>query len=108
MSAGGLPYPCRFIVHNLLLSEGPDGTGWNESVKFCPGGRLEVALPSLRGVGQLVRADSREPQGKLLMERLVDFVDVEMDFVFTGGGTVTLLNPEKSPIEVVWHISPSA
>jgi hypothetical protein len=86
----------------LLIAKNGDSIFTTISGKFTPPSGSTLTVPSIKetytikgGTGRYKRAT-----GQFTVERLVDFVDVEMDFAFTGGvivgGTITFPNAENA------------
>ena len=87
----------------LLIAKNGDSIFTTVSGQFTPpspGSTLSVpriteTYTITGGTGRFKRAT-----GQFTVERLVDFVDVEMDFAFTGGvivgGTITFPNAENA------------
>jgi hypothetical protein len=82
------------IVHTKLITARPFSPP--------PPSGSTLTVPSIKetyiingGTGRFKRAT-----GKFTVERLVDFVDADMDFAFTGGvivgGTITFPNAENA------------
>jgi hypothetical protein len=82
----------------LLIAKNGDSIFTDITGTFTPPSGSTLTVPSIKetytikgGTGRYKRAT-----GQFTVERLVDFVDVEMDFAFTGGvivgGTITFPN----------------
>ena len=86
----------------LLIAKNGDSIFTDITGTFTPPSGSTLTVPSIKetytikgGTGRYKRAT-----GQFTVERLVDFVDVEMDFAFTGGvivgGTITFPNAENA------------